>query len=150
MTTIEMVKVYINQLCAQIGVSPESVYNEQSNSWNFSKGEYTIEVFFTSYETSIKTVRTFIRVFSAVYPLPVEPQKQLDLYRFTNECNAQYMGIKMGVIQGRPFLFVISERDIDGMDFDEFSTLVNDLAYWVGRLSGELREKIGVPQTNLN
>ena len=150
MTTTEMVKVYINQLCAQIGVSPESVYSEQYKSWNFSKGEHLIEVFFTSYETSVKTVRTFIRCFSAIYPMPSEAQKQLDLYRVTTEYNAQYMGVKMGVIQGRPFIYAIAERDIDGMDFEEFSIMVSDLAFWAERISGELRSKLGVPLTNLN
>ncbi|MBC7775859.1 MAG: hypothetical protein H7246_10535 [Phycisphaerae bacterium] len=59
MTTVEMIKVYINQLCTQIGTTPESVYSPEFNSWNFSKGAQNIEVFFTSYETSVKTVRTF-------------------------------------------------------------------------------------------
>lgn len=150
MTTIEMIKVYINQFCAQIGVSPESVYSEEFKSWNFVKGANNIEVFFTSYETSVKTVRTFIRVFSAIYPLPAEPQKQLDLYRVAMEGNTQYMGVKMGVIAGKPFLYAVAERDIDGMDYDEFTTLIGDLAYWTETLSASLRAKIGDPQINLN
>ena len=31
MTTTEMVKVYINQLCAEIGCNLESIYNKENN-----------------------------------------------------------------------------------------------------------------------
>ncbi len=150
MTTIAMINVYINQFCAEIGVTPEAVYSEEFKSWNFVKGPHTIEVFFTSYETSVKTVRTFIRVFSAIYPLPHEPQKQLDLYRVAMEGNTQYMGVKMGTIAGKSFLYAVAERDIEGMDYLEFNTLIGDLAYWTGVLSANLRQKIGEPQTHLN
>ncbi len=150
MTTIEMIKVYINQLCTQIGTSPEAVYSAEFNSWNFSKGAHNIEVFFTSYETSVKTVRTFIRVFSAIYPLPVEPQKQLDLYRIAMEHNTQFMGVKIGTIPAKGFLYVVAERDIEGMDYAEFTTLIGDLGYWAEHLSELLQRKIGQPQTNLN
>ncbi len=150
MTTIEMIKVYINQFCAQIGIAPESAYNQELQSWNFMKGAHNIELFFTSYETSIQTVRTFIRVFSVIYPLPVEPQKQLDLFRVAMEGNTQYMGVKMGTIADKPFLYAVAERDIDGMDYDEFTTLIGDHAYWTESLSAGLRRKLGEPQTNLN
>lgn len=150
MTTIDMIKVYINHLCTQIGVTPESVYNEEYKSWSFSKGSSNIEVFFTSYETASNTIRTFLRCFSAVYPLPPEPQKQLDLYRVAMECNVNYMGVKLGGLLNRGYLYAVAERDIEGMDYDEFVTMVSDLGYWAERLSGELRAKLGVPQTNLN
>lgn len=150
MTTVEMIKVYINHLCTQIGVTPESVYSEEFKSWSFSKGASSIEVFFTSYETSSKTIRTFIRCFSAIYPIPPEAQKQLDLYRVAMESNIHYMGVKMGTIPNKAFLYAVAERDIEGMDYDEFVTLISDLGYWAERLSGELRAKLGTPQTNLN
>lgn len=150
MTTIEMIKVYINQLCTQIGISPEAVYSAEFNSWNFAKGVQNIEIFFTSYETSVKTVRTFIRCFSPIYVLPQDPQKQLDLYRVAMENNAQFMGVKMGTLPAKGFLYAIAERDIEGMDYLEFTTLIGDLGYWAEHLSGVLRNKIGEPQTSLN
>ena len=101
MTTVEMIKVYIHQLCTQIGTSPDAVYSAEFNSWNFARGGQNVEIFFTSYETSVKTVRTFIRCFSAIYPLPQEPQKQLDLYRTAMENNTQFMGVKMGTIPAK-------------------------------------------------
>jgi len=55
-----MVKVFfINQLCAEIGCTTED-YNKESNSWFFTRGSASVEVFMTSYETSVKTIRTFI------------------------------------------------------------------------------------------
>lgn len=150
MTTVEMIKVYINQLCTQIGTSSEAVYSAEFNSWNFAKGAQNIEIFFTSYETSVKTVRTFIRCFSAIYPLPIEPQRQLDLFRIAMENNTQFMGVKMGTIPQKGFLYAVAERDIEGMDYEEFTTLIGDLGYWAERLSENLRSKIGVPQTSLN
>lgn len=150
MTTVEMIKVYIHQLCTQIGTSPDAVYSAEFNSWNFARGGQNVEIFFTSYETSVKTVRTFIRCFSAIYPLPQEPQKQLDLYRTAMENNTQFMGVKMGTIPAKGFLYAIAERDIEGMDYAEFTTLIGDLGYWAEHLSNLLRNKMGIPQTSLN
>lgn len=150
MTTTEMVKVYVNQLCAEIGTAADDIYNPQSKAWYFNRGSSTIEVFMTSYETVNKTVRTFIRCFAAIYPLPADPQKKLDLFQGALEANSQYMGVKISTLANKGFMYAVGERDIEGMDYKEFVTLISDLGYWADKLDDFLKERFGQPQTNMN
>ncbi|HUP11387.1 MAG TPA: hypothetical protein VM187_04230, partial [Niastella sp.] len=97
MTTTEMVRVYVNQLCAEIGCTPESIYNKESNSWFFSRGSASVEVFMSTYQTAVKTVRTFVRCFSPVFPLPVDGGKKALLLQEAMNNNVNFMGVKLGV-----------------------------------------------------
>jgi len=143
MVTEEMVKVYVNQLCAEIGCTPESIYDTQNNSWIFSRGSASIEVFMTSYQTAVKTVRTFIRCFSAIYPLPADNQKKIQLYQEALESNTKFMGVKLSIIPEKGFLYAVSERDIEGMDYDEFKLVISDLGYWADQLDDILHARFG-------
>lgn len=150
MTTTEMVKVYVDQLCAEIGTTADNIYNPQNKAWYFNRGSTTLEVFMTSYETANQTVRTFIRVFAPIYALPQDPQKQLSLFQGALEANSQYMGVKISTIASKGFMYAVSERDIEGMDYKEFVTLISDLGYWADKLDDFLKERFGAPQTNMN
>lgn len=150
MTTTEMVKVYINQLCAEIGTTSEAIYNANDKCWYFTRGSVRIEMFMTSYETVNKQVRTFIRLFSPIYPIPADNQKKLDLYQGALEANAQYMGVKLATIAQKNYMYAVSERDIEGMDYMEFTTMIGDLGYWADKLDDFLKETFGVPQPSLN
>jgi hypothetical protein len=129
MTSPEMIHVYVQQLCKKIGITEESIYNKERKAWYFTKGKISIEVFMTSYETVRKTIRTFLRVFSPIYSVPKEPQKQLELYQGALEANAQYMGVKIATIVEKGFVYAVAERDIEGMDYNEFLTVINDQAH---------------------
>jgi hypothetical protein len=150
MTTTEMVKVYVNQLCSEVGTDPDKIFNAQTKAWYFTKGSASIEVFMTSYETVGKTIRTFIRCFAPIYPLPLDPQKKLDLFQGALEANTQYMGVKISSIADRGFLYAVAERDIEGMDYQEFVTLISDLGFWADQLDDFLKERFGAPVTTLN
>lgn len=143
MTTTEMVKVYINQLCAEIGCTPESIYNKETNSWFFTRGSASVEVFMSSYETAVKTIRTFVRCFSPVFALPVDGKLRMDLYHEILQQNVKFMGVKLSVIPEKGFMYAIAERDIDGMDYTEFKTLVSDLGFWADQLDDVLKERFG-------
>src|SRR5438874_1559695 len=80
------------------GADPQQIYNHENDAWYFSKGNSTLEVFLTSYETAEKVVRTFIRCLSAIYPIPVEPAKRQELYFVALEVNARNMGVKIGTM----------------------------------------------------
>ena len=143
MTTTEMVKVYVNQLCAEIGCTPESIYSKENNSWFFTRGSATVEVFMSSYETVVKTIRTFIRCFSPVYALPADNQKKMLLYQEALQNNASFMGVKLGIMPEKGFMYAVAERDIEGMDYTEFKTLISDLGYWADQLDNILHESFG-------
>lgn len=134
MTTTEMVKVYIAQLCKEIGCTPESIYNANTNSWFFTRGSASVEVFMNSYETNVQTVRTFVRCFSPVYPVPADNEKKVMLYQEALANNSSFMGVKLAVIPEKGYMYAVAERDIDGMDYTEFKTLISDLGFWSDQL----------------
>lgn len=143
MTTSEMVRVYVNQLCAEIGCTPESIYSKENNSWFFTRGSASVEVFMTSYETVVKTVRTFVRCFSPVYAIPADNQKKVQLYEEALQNNTKYMGVKLSIIPEKGFVYAVAERDIEGMDYSEFKTLISDLGYWADQLDDILLQRFG-------
>ncbi len=147
MTTTEMVRVYINQLCAEIGCTPESIYNQSTNSWFFTRGSASVEVFMSSYETAVKTVRTFIRCFSPVVGIPADAEKKNQLYAEALTNNATFMGVKLAVMPDKGFVYAVAERDIDGMDYVEFKTLISDLGYWSDQLDNILADRFGTRPT---
>src|SRR5882724_10946080 len=148
MTTIETVKSYINRLCTEAGADPQQIYNHENETWYFSKGPSTLEVFLTSYETDEKVVRTFIRCLCAIYPIPVEPVKRQELYFVALEVNARNMGVKIGTIADNGYMYAIAEREIDRMDYQEFVILVNDVGHWAEQLSDLFKSRFGEPQSN--
>jgi len=138
-----MVKVYVNQLCAEIGCTPESIYNKETNSWFFTRGSASVEVFMSSYETVVKTVRTFVRCFSPVLPIPMDTAKKALLFQEVLQNNTSFMGVKLSIIPDKGYVYAIAERDIDGMDYLEFKTLISDLGYWSDQLDGVLAQRFG-------
>ena len=143
MTTTEMVKVYVNQLCAEIGCTPESIYSAENNSWFFSRGSASLEVFMSSYETAIKTIRTFVRCFAPICPLPADAAMKAQLYTEALENSASAMGLKLVILPNKGFLYAVAERDIDGMDYIEFKTMISDLGYWADQLDNVLSARFG-------
>ena len=138
-----MVKVYISQLCSEIGCTPESIYNANSKSWFFTRGSSSLEVFMSSYETSVKTVRTFVRCFAPVFPIPADTLKKAQLMEEAMQNNTKFMGVKLSIIPDKGYVYAVSERDIDGMDYIEFKTLISDLGFWADQLDDVLKERFG-------
>jgi hypothetical protein len=143
MTTTAMVNVYINQFCVEIGCTADSIYSKDANSWNFTRGSASVELVLTSYETAVKTVRTFVRCFSPVCPIPADAAKKAQLFEEALENSTTFMGAKLGIIPERGYMYAIAERDIDGMDYEEFKTLVTDLGYWADQLDDMLIQRFG-------
>jgi hypothetical protein len=150
MTTIETVKGYINRLCTEAGADPQKIYSEQNNAWYFARGSSTLEVFFTSYGTNEEAERIFLRCFSTIYPIPLEMGRRQEIYHVALEVNARNMGVKLGTIADKGWLYAIGERDIEGMDYAEFVALISDVGFWADQLDDLLKGRFGEPETNLN
>ena len=143
MSTIEFVKAYIHRLCKDIGTHADAIYNAKTCAWYFSRGSSTIEVFLTNMETNDGAVRTFIRCIAPLYPIPVNPVMQFEIFQKALELNTQHMGIKFSTIPAKELLCIIAERDIDGMDYEEFLALISDIAYWADHFDNYLQEHFG-------
>ena len=150
MATIDTVKAYINRLCTEAGADPQKIYSPKNNAWYFARGSSTLEVFFSSDETSDKSERIFLRCFSTIYPIPVDSVKRMELYHVALEVNARNTGVKIGSMADKGYMYAIGERDIEGMEDPEFVTLVNDVGYWADHLDDLLKNRFGEPKTNLN
>jgi len=150
MTTIETVKAYINRLCIEAGADPQKIYSATNDAWYFARGSSTLEVFFTTYEAEDKSQRIFLRCFSNIYPIPIDLVKRQELYHIALEVNARNMGVKIGTIAEKGYLYAIGERDIEGMDYPEFVTLISDVGFWADHLDDLLKSRFGEPETNLN
>ncbi len=128
MSTIEFTKAYINRLCKEIGTSAEAIYNTKTCAWYFARGSSTIEVFLTNMETAEETERTFIRCFAPLHSIPTNPIKQFEFFQEALKLNTKHLGVKLSIIPDKGLLCLIAERDIDGMDYREFITLIHDIS----------------------
>lgn len=143
MSTVDFAKAYIHRLCRDIGTTAEAIYNTKTSAWYFSRGSSTIEVFLTNVEASDQAIRTFIRCFAPLEKLPVNPVVQFEIFRKALELNTSHMGIKFSVIPDKGLLCLIAERDIDGMDYEEFISLISDISYWADHFDNYLQEHFG-------
>jgi hypothetical protein len=140
MATADNVRTYIDQLCQQIGTTADKIYNPKTGAWYFTRGSSTIEVFLTSYETAQKSTRTFIRCFAPLHNIPTNEKQKLDFFQGALEVNTKYMGIKLATIADKGIMCAIAERDIEGMDYQEFVVLITDIGYWADELDDFLKK----------
>lgn len=143
MSTVEFVKAYIDRLCKEIGTTSHQVYNSKTSAWYFSRGSSTIEVFLTNKEEADGSNRTFIRCFAPVFSIPRNPVTSHNLFQDALELNTKHMGIKLSILPDKGLLCAIAERDIDGMDYQEFISLISDISTYADLLDDYLRGKFG-------
>lgn len=136
-------KAYIHRLCHEIGANADAIYNAKTGAWYFSSGTATIEVFLTTIGTGQQTERTFIRCFAPIYSIPVDAKKKLGIFQAALEINTERMGIKLSALPDKGLLCVVTERDIDGMDYQEFITVISDIGYWAGELNDYFEKHFG-------
>jgi hypothetical protein len=67
----------------------------------------------------------------------------MQLYNEALQNNSNFMGVKLSIIPDRGYMYAVAERDIEGMDYIEFKTLISDLGYWADQLDNALHERFG-------
>ncbi len=143
MSTIDFTRAYIHRLCREIGTTADAIYNESTCAWYFSMGSSTIEVFMTNMESIEGSDRVFIRCFAPVCAFPKNPIALFELFKKALELNTRHMGIKLGTLSNRDLLCIVAERDIEGMDYQEFVTMISDIGYWADHFDNYLQEHNG-------
>jgi len=134
MAPADVAKAYIYRLCNEIGVNAGTIYNAKTSAWYFSSGSSTIEMFLTTIESGQQTERTFVRCFAPICAIPDDTKKKLAVFQAALEISTDRMGIKLSALMDKGLLCVVTERDIDGMDYQEFITIVRDIGYWADHL----------------
>jgi hypothetical protein len=145
MAPTDVARAYIYRLCQEIGASADSIYNAKTGAWYFTSGSSTIEVFLTTVALGQEAERTFIRCFAPIYTVPADPIKKLGILQLAMEINTERMGIKLSALPDKGFLCVVSERDIDGMDYREFMAVMRDISYWCDHLRNYFEKNFGKP-----
>ena len=135
MSNIEFTKAYISRLCKSMGTTAEAIYSKKTGAWYFESNSATIEVYLTTIETDQKTERTFIRCVAPIFETPQDAKKKMLVYETALEINTVRMGIKLGSLTDKGLLCVITERDIEGMDYKEFIDLISDIGFWADTLN---------------
>jgi hypothetical protein len=143
MSTIEFTRAYIHRLCRDIGTTADAIYNEKTSAWYFSRGSSTIEVFMTQAGHDENSERVFIRCFAPICSLPSNPVHLFELFQKALEINTRQMGIKLGTLSNRGLLCLVAERDIEGMDYQEFVTMISDVGYWADHFDNLLQVQQG-------
>jgi hypothetical protein len=134
MAPADVAKAYIYRLCNQIGVSADSIYNAKTGAWYFTSGSSTIELFLTTIERGLEAERTFVRCFAPVCAIPGDTNKKLAIFKIALEINTDRMGVKLSALTDKGLLCAVTERDIDGMDYQEFIGVISDISYWADHL----------------
>ena len=134
MAPADVAKAYIYRLCNQIGVNADSIYNAKTGAWYFTSGSSTIELFLTTIERGLEAERTFVRCFAPVCAIPSDTKKKLAIFKIALEINTDRMGVKLSALTDKGLLCAVTERDIDGMDYQEFISIISDISYWADHL----------------
>ena len=140
MVPSDVAKAYIYRLCQQLGVNADTIFHAKTGAWYFAGKSSTIEVFLTTFQSGEKE-RTFIRCFAPLCAIPGDTKRKLEMYQAVLEINTQRPGIKLSVTSDRRFICAVSERDIDGMDYQEFLTIVTDISFWADQLSDFFKKR---------
>jgi hypothetical protein len=143
MAPSDVARAYIYRLCQEIGANADSIFNAKTGAWYFAGKSSTIEVFLTSIQTGEKE-RTFIRCFAPLCGIPADTKRKLDMYQAVLEINTQRPGIKLSVTSDKRFLCAVSERDIDGMDYQEFLSIITDISFWADQLSDFFKKQFNM------
>lgn len=97
----------------------------------------------TNKEEADGSNRTFIRCFAPVFSIPRNPVTSHNLFQDALELNTKHMGIKLSILPDKGLLCAIAERDIDGMDYQEFISLISDISTYADFLDDYLRARFG-------
>lgn len=134
MSTADLVKAYIQRLCADLGVDADRIYNSKTGAWYFSQEGSTIEVFLTEQKNPQQEPQTFIRCMSPLCEIPRDISKQFSLFKTALAINAKYIGYKLTADESRGLLCIVTEQNVERMDYAGMLDLIGDLGLWAQKL----------------
>ncbi|MBU6340166.1 MAG: hypothetical protein KGS48_01620 [Bacteroidetes bacterium] len=131
---VEMVHCYAES----VGLSRDSVYNKETKAWLWRKGSAQIEVLIQRLSFENGSRRDFLRIFSPIMDVP-STTNLIGFYRRLLELNDIKLGIKFSMVPNSPKVWASYERDTQGIDFQELTTVISDFEYWADKLDDELK-----------
>lgn len=145
MNTPEVILGYVRQFIQSVGVDPATCWNEQNRAYYIFKGSAKIEIFVSSHPESNGTTRHYLRIFSGLMRVPENNKERF--YRRCLEVSDQSLGVKLTLVPNaapdNDWLYATYERDINGMDYNETVTCINDMGLWADWLDDTLKNEFG-------
>ncbi|WP_045112938.1 YbjN domain-containing protein [Microscilla marina] len=126
----EMIQEYVES----VGLTKKDTYNAETDSWNWKRGSASIEVFIADGKNN----REYLCIYSPLMKIPAK--EEFSFYRHLLELNYSKLGLKLAIRSSSEFVYAVSERDINGMDYNELSVCIKDLEWWADKLDDELQE----------
>lgn len=149
MNTPEIILGYVKQFIQSVGVDPATCWNEQNRAYYIFKGSAKIEIFVSSHPESNGTTRHYLRIFSGLMRVPENNKERF--YRRCLEVSDQSLGVKLTLVPNaapdNDWLYATYERDINGMDYNETVTCINDMGLWADWLDDTLKNEFGTGST---
>lgn len=149
MNTPEIILGYVKQFIQSVGVDPATCWNEQNRAYYIFKGSAKIEIFVSSHPESNGTTRHYLRIFSGLMRVPENNKERF--YRRCLEVSDQSLGVKLTLVPNaapdNDWLYATYERDINGMDYNETVTCINDMGLWADWLDDTLKNEFGTGTT---
>ncbi len=134
---VERVEGMIKQYLQQIKVNPDECYNQQNNAWYWFRGTAKIEIFVSESRVSDIDIRYYLRIYSAVFKVPQNNQSAF--YRRLLDLNDTSLGMKFSTFND--FVYATTERNIDGMDYKEMTSLIYNLELWADIYDDQLKKE---------
>jgi hypothetical protein len=133
----------VHQYAQSLGLTRAQVYNEAKEIWSWKIGSANIQVYIETITFNNGKYREYLRVFSTLLQIPPSKQNDASFYRYLLELNDGNLGVKISVMPNNNWVCATSERDIQGMDYDELATCIYDLEIWADKLDDDLIDKFG-------
>ena len=145
MSNPQQILDHVKQFIQSVGVDPATCWNEQNKAYYIYKGSAKLEIFVSSHPQNDGTTRHYLRIFSVLMKVPATNKEYF--YRRCMEISDQSLGVKLTVVPNaapdNDWVYATYERDINGIDYNETITCVNDMGLWADWLDDQLKTEFG-------
>lgn len=124
-------------------VDPKDAKGQKEGQWDFDRGSAKVAVGVTSTD---RFPNGYFYVSSIVMETENVPaDKKADLYLKLLEMNATLVNMRLAF--NKDVVFLISNRDANGLDPEEVAITINELSYYADLLDDKLQEEF-LPQSS--
>jgi hypothetical protein len=130
----------VEKLLKEWNIPPDSIKDKEKNLWYLVQGsaQFHIELFKFNKGPQVGEVDA-IEVGGIIMKLPQE--NFLPLYRRLLDLNSTAVGVYFAIRNN--LVMLVSTREIKGLDYDEFHTIVDEVRYWSDYWDDTLMQEFG-------
>lgn len=134
---LEQTVTAIEEAIRHFGVDPDEFKVEGQYKWKLSRGSASIRVRIFDYDET----RHGVEVCAYMMHLPEDPDNRSGLFQTVLTMNDSMVGNWFSIREN--YLYLISNRDIEGLDKEEVVRTIDDLSYYADRYDDKLKADFG-------